>query len=61
MSNFGGAEGLDRRLKKKSPFVWEARCIEGPHGWSSFCIGRACSKGPKRLGHVGPPTLCHSI
>ena len=49
------------QLRKKSPFAWEARCIEGPRGWSRPCIGRACSEGPKRLGHMGPPTTCHSI
>ena len=41
---------------KKSPFAWEARCIEGSRGWSRLCIVGACSEGPKTLGHRGPPT-----
>ena len=41
------------QLRKKSPFAWEARCIEGPRGWSRPCIGKACSKGPKSPGHMG--------
>ena len=35
---------------KKSPFVWEAKCIEGPRGWSRPGIGGPAPKGPKGLG-----------
>ena len=46
---------------EKSPFAWEARCIEGPPGWSRPGTGRACSEGPKRLGPMETVTTCHSI
>ena len=48
-------------LKKKSPFIWKARYVEGPRGWSSSYIGRACSEELRSLVHMGPPTLCHSV
>ena len=35
---------------KKSPFAWEARCIERPRGWSRPCIGGPAPKGSKGLG-----------
>lgn len=61
-SNSGGAEGhACGWLKQKGPFVWEARCTEGPRGWNRTSIGSACSEGPKRLGHRGPLTTCHPV
>ena len=39
---------------------WNGKWSEVPNAeafwalWSRPCIGRACSEGPKRLGHMGP-------
>ena len=37
-------------MKKKSLFAWEARCIEGSHGWTGLAQRGPAPKGLKGLG-----------
>ena len=57
-SNSRGVEGHHRRLVEEEGSFYLGGKV---HIRMHPCIGRACSKRPKRLGHMGHPTTCHSV
>ena len=59
--NSRGAEGHGWLLVEQEPFCLGGKVYRRTSWGSRPCIGRACSEGPKRLGHMGPLTPCHSV